>query len=114
MPPEVQAALENMAIATDEALGIMVHITSEDDWQTLSIHRLAVERCLIKVGEEAFQLTKRPEAEHPPLPLQQIASLRHRLVHDYLRIDSTNVYRIARDSLPALRASIQALLDQTP
>ena len=114
MPPEVRAALQNMAAAASEALGIMRDIASEQDWLDHNIHRRAVERCLIMVGEEAFQLTKRPIADQPALPIQEIAALRHRLVHDYLRIDSATLYKVVRDDLPTLLASIQALLDQTP
>jgi uncharacterized protein with HEPN domain len=114
MLPEVEAALENMAAAAEEALAIMQHVASEQDWYDSSIHRRAVERCLIMVGEEAYQLAKRPEADQPALPIQAVAALRHRLVHDYLRIDSAELYRIVRDDLPTLLASIHALLDHQP
>jgi uncharacterized protein with HEPN domain len=114
MLPEVRAAPQNMAVAADEALHIFGHVASPEDWQTLTIHRLTVERCLIMLGEEAFQLTKRPEADQPALPLQEIDALRHRLVHDYLRVDPAKLYLIVRDDLPALRATIQSLMDQDP
>ena len=62
----------------------------------------AVVRCMAVVGEAAWKLSKEFQAAHPATPWLLIATMRHKLVHDYGSIDTTIIYRSAREYLPEL------------
>jgi uncharacterized protein with HEPN domain len=49
--------------------------------------QFATQRVLQIVGEAAWKVSDEYRLAHPDIPWSQIAGLRHRLVHDYTRID---------------------------
>ena len=71
----------------------------------------AVVRCLSVVGEAAWKLSKEFQALHPDVPWILVATMRHRLIHDYGGIDKTIVYRSAREYLPNFVATCKGLLE---
>ncbi|MFT3886326.1 MAG: DUF86 domain-containing protein [Flavobacteriales bacterium] len=58
----------------------------------------------------ANMLTKELRAAHPEVPWPLIIGMRHRLVHDYFRIDTSIVAEVVGIHLPALRHQLQAIL----
>lgn len=69
-------------------------------------------RCLAVVGEAAYKMSKSLKDENPTIPWHLIATMRHRLVHDYGGVDHTTVYRVLTSDLPVLVAQIRATLVQ--
>ena len=53
----------------------------------------------------------RPRAAHPEIPWRDIAGTRDRLIHGYFDVDLDVVWSIAMGDLPALVASLEAILE---
>lgn len=67
-------------------------------------------RCLAIVGEAAFKLSKPFQAAHPAIPWLLIATMRHRLVHDYGGVDLVTVHRVLMTDLPVLIRDVRTIL----
>lgn len=61
------------------------------------------------IGEAATRLSKEFKQSHDHIPWQQIQGLRHRLVHDYYKIDLTIVWNTIQNRLPILKEDLEAL-----
>ena len=70
----------------------------------------AVMRLIQIIGEAASKISRETRAAHPDIPWEDIAGMRHRLVHDYFRIDIEKVWETIRDDLPPLIAVVEPLV----
>ena len=111
---DVRVQFERMLTAAMEAIEYAAQTQTLQEWQSNKLVRRAVERCLINLGEEAASLRKLTSDSFDDVPLKEIAGFRHRLVHDYLRIDDSLVFEIIRDDCPAIIIAIQNILDTHP
>lgn len=69
-------------------------------------------RCLAIVGEAAYKMSKPLKDLHPTIPWHLIATMRHRLVHDYGGVDHTTVYRVLKGDLPTLMHQVRTILER--
>jgi uncharacterized protein with HEPN domain len=75
--------------------------------------RDAVVRNLEIIGEAAIQLrAMSPEfvANHPELPWIEMRGIRNKIIHGYFDVEWSVVWDTARDDLPSLKRSVEALL----
>jgi len=70
----------------------------------------AVVRNLEVIGEAVKQLPADLRAREPSIDWQKIAGLRDILIHQYFGIDVDILWDIAQNKLPALEASVSAML----
>ncbi|HRO40866.1 MAG TPA: DUF86 domain-containing protein [Flavobacteriales bacterium] len=75
---------------------------SHDDFVNDRILRDAVAYNLQVVGEAAYQVSDAFKEEHPQFDWFKVAGLRHRIVHDYRRVDDETLWRITRKYVPPL------------
>jgi uncharacterized protein with HEPN domain len=59
-------------------------------------------------------LTKELRAEHPEVPWPLVIGMRHRLVHDYFRIDTAIVAEVVSAHMPALKGQLEVILADLP
>ena len=76
--------------------------------------QLALVRALQVIGEAAWRLSEDFKRAHPTLPWHQIASFRHRVVHDYFAIDYDIVWHIATAELQPLIDALAPLVGEKP
>jgi uncharacterized protein with HEPN domain len=76
--------------------------------------QFAVRRGLEIVGEAARLLSEGVKAELAEVPWRDIIGMRHRLIHDYARIDLDVVWQAIDEGLPALIAAIEPYLARVP
>jgi uncharacterized protein with HEPN domain len=69
---------------------------------------------LLVIGEAANSLSPGLVAAHPEIPWRKIIDMRHALVHQYFGIDLVAVWRTVTVDLPALEASVRAILEDLP
>lgn len=75
----------------------------------------AVERKFEIIGEALNRLSKTAPALAARIPhLRSIIGFRNVLIHGYAEVQHENVWKIIQQSLPALRAEVQAMLDELP
>jgi uncharacterized protein with HEPN domain len=96
---EAIAAIQNYVGGTDEA-GLAA------DRKTLD----AVLRNFRVIGEAARKLPRDIRHRHPDLPWSEMEKMRHKIVHDYDRIDVPTVWRTIKDDLEPLLPLLAAML----
>jgi uncharacterized protein with HEPN domain len=103
-----------MLQAGDELLELTAE-QSLDDYLSTRILQLAVERCVITLGEAATVIIREdPDMvlTFPELP--EIKGLRNRVVHDYDDIDDETVWKSVTEYLPdfleRLRPYVESVL----
>ena len=75
--------------------------------------RSAVERKFEIIGEALGQIAKRDPGLARRIPdYRDIIAFRNLLIHGYATIEHARVWKIAQSSLPGLRATVKALLQE--
>ena len=64
--------------------------------------RLALVHLIQMIGEAAAGLSDEFKRAHPDIPWTRIVGMRHRIVHEYWRVDVDVVWEVVRDELGAL------------
>ena len=64
------------------------------------------------IGEAAYKLSRAFVAAHPKINWQEIADMRHHLVHGYYQVDSTIVWEVIQHNLKPLREEIVRYLSE--
>ncbi|MFH1730347.1 MAG: DUF86 domain-containing protein [Planctomycetota bacterium] len=72
----------------------------------------AVLRNLQTLSESSQRLSSELKQAHPGTNWRGIAAFRNVLVHGYLGVNIMRVWEIIEDSLPGLKQSVEAMLDQ--
>jgi uncharacterized protein with HEPN domain len=100
-----------------EAIRQLEHSASDISEQALdddAMLRFGTVKLIEIIGEAANMLTKELRAEHPDVPWPLIIGMRHRLVHDYFRIDTAVVSETVHLWIPQLRSQLEAILADLP
>jgi uncharacterized protein with HEPN domain len=71
-------------------------------------------RYIQMIGEAAWRLSGVFKGDHPQVPWQRIAAMRHVLVHDYFRVDLDQVWNVVTIHVPALQPQIQTIIASLP
>jgi len=83
------------------------------DWPAFAADRLMQAACqhqLQVIGEAASMVSPEFRAAHAEIDWTRIIGLRHRLVHDYNRIDLAKIWTIINERLDPLIASLEPLV----
>jgi len=72
--------------------------------------QLALVKLIEIVGEAAARLTQSMRARVPQIPWPEIIAMRHRLVHDYFRIDLEVLWAVVQTDLAPLIAAVEPLV----
>jgi uncharacterized protein with HEPN domain len=62
------------------------------------------------IGEAAYKVSKEFQHAHGKIPWDQICGLRHRLVHDYHRIELPKVWSVVENHLGQLIAALEPIV----
>ena len=107
--PKDKAYLLDMREFAEQALKYL-NGKSHEDFLTDRLLRDGVAYNLQVVGEAAYQVSDTFKTEHPQIDWFKIAGLRHRIVHDYRRVDDETLWRITQKYVPPLVAELEKLL----
>jgi len=62
------------------------------------------------IGEAARTISAEFKEAHPQVPWPDVVGLRHRIVHEYFRVDPYLVWEIVEQDIPALRGVLEPLV----
>lgn len=88
--------------------------TQESDFNLFSKNEMlqdAVFKNLEIIGEAAYKISNETKALHPNIEWRKIEGLRHKLVHDYYKVDLEIVWNTKDKSLPLLSQQIDKILN---
>ena len=77
----------------------------EDD-----ILRLELTHLVQVIGEAARKVSEEFQSEHPEIPWRKIIGMRHRIVHDYMRVDEDILWEVVTNDLPELLPFLEEIL----
>lgn len=66
---------------------------------------------IVLIGEAATHIPDEIRKAHPGIPFGRIIGARNRIIHGYLSVDDDEVWRIIRESVPALLPQLRELLE---
>ena len=72
--------------------------------------QFATQYALQVIGEAASKVSRPFRDAHPQIPWDRIIAFRHRMVHDYPRIELPKVWAVVQNYLPPLIASLEPLV----
>ena len=107
------ALLLDMLIAARQARSYVEGVTlaryySDQMLQDALVYQVQV------VGEAASRLSSGFKEAHSETPWADIIGMRHRVVHDYRRINRDIVWQAVQDDLPQLIAALELLVPSEP
>ena len=73
--------------------------------------QVAVAHMLQTIGEASLKVSPELQFAHPEIDWFKIGGLRHRIVHDYRRINDATIWRIAKDYVPPLVEQLKKILE---
>lgn len=103
------AYLLDMLIAARIAHQFSEELTWED-FRRNSLYQHAIAKALENIGEAARKISDETKMAHPEIPWSQIIALRHRIVHDYFRLDLFKVWAIVQYDVPDLIRMLEPLV----
>ncbi|MDP9238911.1 MAG: DUF86 domain-containing protein [Chloroflexota bacterium] len=104
--PDDRALLLDMLLAAREARALAAGSTRESLAEDRVLF-LALQKLVENIGEAASRLSEGARSTLPVLPWKDIVGMRHRLVHDYMRVDLDRVWLVIETDLDALIAEIE-------
>lgn len=75
--------------------------------------RRAVERSVEIIGEACRRVSREFRDAHPDIPWVKIAGQRHRLAHEYDKIEDSTIWRVATVHVPELIRLLTPLIPPT-
>ncbi|MFH1417504.1 MAG: HepT-like ribonuclease domain-containing protein [Planctomycetota bacterium] len=76
--------------------------------------RLALAHLIQVIGEAARRVSAECRAMHPTIPWPDIVGMRHKIVHDYMDVDSDILWSVVSNDLPALIRDLEANVSRDP
>ena len=104
-----EAYLLDILIAARKALQFLEGMTWQEFAQS-ELHQNAVIRPLEIIGEAARRVSQETRDAHSEIPWEQMIGMRHRLIHEYFRVNLATVWETVQNDLPPLIAHIEPLV----
>jgi len=73
---------------------------SRDKYDEDDILRMGLTHLVQVIGEAARKVSPTFQGEHPEIPWRRIIGMRHRIVHDYMRVDEDILWQVVTKDLP--------------
>ncbi len=107
--PHDEAYLLDLLLAAQQALRFVEDIEWEV-FEASELHQNAVIRSLEVIGEAARLVSDETRAKYPDIPWKQIVGMRHRLIHEYFRVELKTVWDTTQNDLPGLVEKLKAII----
>ncbi len=105
LPERDAALLLDMLLAARDAQAFVKEF-DEPAFLASRLHQNAVIRSLEVIGEAAGKISATTKVTHPKIPWREIIGMRHRLIHGYGDVRLDFVWRVVREYLTPLIATL--------
>ena len=106
-----QTYVQDMLESARQAAGYVRGMSFDQFWDDHKT-RDAVAMRLQVVGEAAQHVTAETAARLPHVPIQDVRGMRHRISHDYGRVNFRVVWKTVQEDLPPLIAELEKYLER--
>jgi uncharacterized protein with HEPN domain len=103
------AYLQDILTSTRQALGYVAGMSFDEFWSDGKT-RDAVSMRLVVIGEAARNITPETQALLPNIPFPKISGMRHRIAHEYQKVNFRIVWDVVSKELPKLAADLEPYL----
>ncbi len=109
------AYLLDMLLASRKILQFTKDTTLEQ-FRTDEMMQHAIMRLIQIIGEAARKISTQFTESHPEIPWKGIIGMRHRLIHEYFRVNPDKVWEVVEKDIPVLIPLIEPLVpsDESP
>lgn len=107
--PHDDAYLLHILIAARKTLRVTAGMT-EDDFVTDDVVQDSVIRQISIIGEAARNISESFRELHDAIPWHEMIGMRHRLIHDYSRIDLGKVWLTVQKNIPDILRLLDPLV----
>ncbi len=83
---------------------------THDMFNESDLHQDAIIRRLEIIGEASRQVSDEFRQEHPEIPWPAMVGMRHRLAHDYRRIDLDVIWETIQQKIPELIDQLERIM----
>lgn len=104
-----EANLLDMLIAARHAAAFCRELTWEQ-FMDNCLYQYAIAKAIENIGEAASKVSADFKIAYPDIPWPQIVALRHRIAHDYFRLDMLRLWEITTTEILTLIASLEPLV----
>ena len=101
--------IEHMLEMTEKAIEA-IKSKKRKDYDGDEVLRMGLTHFVQVVGEAARNVSIQFQQEHPEIPWRQIIGMRHRIVHDYMRVDEDVLWEVVSNDLPALLPHLEKII----
>ncbi|GAB4581914.1 MAG: DUF86 domain-containing protein [Anaerolineales bacterium] len=81
-----------------------------DVFENSELHQNAVIRSLEVIGEAARLVSEEIRTKYSDIPWKQIVGMRHRLIHEYFRVNLKTVWEATQNDLPGLVEKLKTII----
>lgn len=92
----------------------LVHGKTRADYDADETLRLALAHLAQIIGEAARLVSPTTRQSSPAIPWREIVAMRHKLVHEYFRLDEDVLWDVVTRHVPALVAELEKIVPPTP
>jgi len=101
--------LGDMLEIADKIL-LRAHGIPRDDYDADEDRQIVFTHLVQLIGEAASRISPETRVAHPEVAWKQIVGTRHRIVHDYLHVDTDILWEIVTTHVPQLHDQLVAIL----
>ncbi|MFO7651031.1 MAG: HepT-like ribonuclease domain-containing protein [bacterium] len=84
--------------------------TTKEDYDRDEDLQMVLTHLVQTIGESARRVSPAYQSAHPEVPWHRIIGMRHKIVHDYLDVDTDIVWDVAAVELPHLVPALERLV----
>ena len=82
------------------------------DYDSDDVLRMGLAHFVQVIGEAARQVSPEVQDDHSEIPWRQIVGMRHRIVHDYMRLDEDVLWKVVSEDLPVMLVHLEKAAPQ--
>lgn len=101
--------IEHMLEMTEKAI-VAIKSKKRKDYDADEVLRMGLTHFVQVIGEAARNISVQFQQANPEIPWRQIIGMRHRIVHDYMRVDEDVLWEVVSNDLPALLTQLKKVV----